>query len=40
MPVVWDGWISLAEPKPKESGAGNPVPSGAGLGGIEEDIPF
>jgi hypothetical protein len=40
IPVSWDGWISLAEPKPKESGAGNPVPNGAGLGGIEEDIPF
>ena len=40
IPVTWDGWISLAEPKPKESGAGNPVPSGAGLAGIEEDIPF
>jgi hypothetical protein len=40
VPVVWDGWISLAEPKPKESGTGNPVLSGAGLSGIEEDIPF
>jgi hypothetical protein len=38
IPVTWDGWISLAEPKPRE--ASNSAPSSAGLGGIEEDIPF
>jgi len=40
IPVTWDGWISLAEPKPKESSSGNSVPNSAGLGAIEDDIPF
>ena len=40
IPVTWDGWISLAEPKPRESSGGNPISSNAGLNGIEEDIPF
>ena len=35
IPVAWDGWISLAEPKPKE---GSPAPSSPAQ--IEEDIPF
>ena len=42
LPLNWDGWISLFEPKPKEAGAGNkPTNSGAGIGGIpDDDIPF
>jgi len=40
VPVGFDGWISFFEPKPKQSGAGNPVPSGAGLAGLPDDIPF
>ena len=42
LPLNWDGWISLFEPKPKEAGAGNkPTNAGAGAGGIpDDDIPF
>lgn len=43
IPVVWDGWISLAEPKPRESSSGSMLPTGGGVGGIgavEENIPF
>ena len=38
IPVAWDGWISLAEPKPKEFAS--PVASNTKLSAIEEDIPF
>ena len=42
VPVNWDGWMSLMEPKPKQSGAGNPVSSGAGASEPDplDDIPF
>jgi hypothetical protein len=43
IPVTWDGWISLAEPKPKESSGGS-LNTGAfsgNVGSIEDDsVPF
>ena len=35
IPVTWDGWISLAEPKPKEN-----APQTVPLSDIDENIPF
>ncbi len=40
IPVNWDGWVSLFEPKPKEAGAGRSVPSGAGNTITDDEIPF
>ena len=39
IPVNWDGWISLFEPKPKEAGS-KPTAHGAGATIIDDDIPF
>ena len=42
VPVNWDGWMSLMEPKPKETQAGSnkPLNTGAGTGITDDDIPF
>ena len=42
IPVGFDGWVSLFEPKPKEAGAGGkPTNQGAGTSGLTDDeIPF
>ena len=39
IPVNWDGWISLFEPKPKEAGS-KPAIHGAGATITDDDIPF
>ena len=39
IPVNWDGWISLFEPKPKEAGS-KPTAHGAEATIIDDDIPF
>lgn len=40
IPVGFDGWVSLFEPKPKEAGAVRSAPSGAGNSIQDDDIPF
>lgn len=36
VPVVWDGWISLAEPKPREESASKPASNSI----IDDEVPF
>ena len=40
IPVGFDGWVSLFEPKPKEPSAGRSNPSNAGNSIQDDDIPF
>lgn len=41
IPVNWDGWISLFEPKPKEENSNRSVSSGAVRAEVmDDDIPF
>lgn len=37
VPVGWDGWAYLSEPKPKESAAAG---RGTVAGEIDDDVPF
>lgn len=36
IPVTWDGWISLAEPKPRE----NAPATSTNLADLDSDVPF
>ena len=36
IPVTWDGWISLAEPKPRE----NAPAQSTNLADLDSDVPF
>jgi hypothetical protein len=40
IPVNWDGWISLYEPKPKEGAAKTAAKKDAGFDDAAGDIPF
>jgi hypothetical protein len=40
VPVNWDGWISLMEPKPKDGAKPAPAPAQADSGIADDDIPF
>lgn len=40
MPLNWDGWISLFEPKPKEERQAQATTAPADSGIADDDIPF
>lgn len=40
IPVNWDGWVSLFEPKPKENKPAPAVPQATDSGIPDDDIPF
>lgn len=40
VPVGWDGWAGLYEPKAKEQGRAAPAKQSSGFDDMDDDIPF